>query len=143
MQVFCQPFYGFVETWSKKKWPESSFITKEYLIEFPCCGIFNINLFRMVWRTVYVIFTVVIAMIFPNFNDVVGLLGAASFWPLTVFFPIEMYIAQTKIPKFSSTWIWMQVLSFVCLIISLLAAAGSIHGLVKHLETLKPFKSES
>lgn len=82
-------------------------------------------------------------MIFPNFNDVVGLVGAASFWPLTIFFPIEMYIVQAKIRKFSFTWIWMKILSIACLVVSLLAAAGSVEGLFKHLHTLKPFKSES
>ena len=143
MQVFAQPIFAFVESWSKKKWPESTFINRENSIDLPGGCVMNFSPFRLVWRTSYVIFTIVVAMIFPNFNDVLGLLGAASFWPLTVFFPIEMYIAQAKIRKFSFTWIWMQILSFVCLSISLLAAAASIRGLIKHLDTLKPFKSES
>lgn len=142
-QVFAQPIFAFVESWSKKKWPESTFINRENSIDLPGGCVMNFSPFRLVWRTSYVIFTIVVAMIFPNFNDVLGLLGAASFWPLTVFFPIEMYIAQAKIRKFSFTWIWMQILSFVCLSISLLAAAASIRGLIKHLDTLKPFKSES
>ena len=37
----------------------------------------------------------VIAMLVPFFNDVVGLLGSLGFWPLTVFLPIQMHIAQT------------------------------------------------
>lgn len=89
------------------------------------------------------IFTTLVAMAFPNFNDIVGLLGASTFWPLTVFFPIEMHIAQAKIPRFSCNWIWLQILSFACLIISLLAAAGSIRGLIQDMPTLKPFRSES
>ncbi|KAE8637426.1 hypothetical protein CSA_021612 [Cucumis sativus] len=32
----------------------------------------------------------------PFFNDIVGLLGALGFWPLTVYLPVEMYIAQKK-----------------------------------------------
>ncbi|CAI9104227.1 OLC1v1002858C2 [Oldenlandia corymbosa var. corymbosa] len=142
-QVLCQPVYAFVEEWSKKKWPESEFVTKEYLFDLPWAGISSFSIFRLVWRTAYVVFTVIVAMIFPNFNDVVGLVGAISFWPLTIFFPIEMYIAQAKLRRFSFTWIWMQILSFACLIISLLAAAGSINGLIKDLPTLKPFKSMS
>lgn len=132
-----------MENWCKQRWPESTFIAKEQQIMLPGCGIFNFSLFRLIWRTIYVILTTVVAMAFPNFNDVVGLLGAAVFWPLAVFFPIEMYIAQTKMRKFSTTWIWMQILSFTCLIISLLAAAGSIQGLIKDMPTLKPFKSQS
>ncbi|KAI3448197.1 hypothetical protein Pfo_004862 [Paulownia fortunei] len=142
-QVFCQPIFGFVENWSREKWAGSRFITGEYSVGLPFCGSFNLSLFRLVWRTSYVVFTTVFAMLFPFFNDFVGLLGAASFWPLTVYFPIEMYIARSKIPKFSFTWIWMQILSGICLIISLLAAAGSIQGLVKSLKTFKPFQSVS
>lgn len=36
----------------------------------------------------------VIAMLVPFFNDVVGLLGALGFWPLTVFLPIQMHLKQ-------------------------------------------------
>ncbi|CAA3024515.1 amino acid permease 6-like [Olea europaea subsp. europaea] len=142
-QVFCQPIFGFIEKWSNEKWARSKFITKEYPIGMPFCGNFNFSFFRLIWRTTYVIFTTVLAMLFPFFNDFVGLLGAASFWPLTVYFPIEMYISKAKIPKFSFTWIWMQILSLICFTISLLAAAGSVRGLIKSLQTFKPFNSVS
>ncbi|KAL8027582.1 hypothetical protein ABFS82_14G101900 [Erythranthe guttata] len=137
-QVFCQPIFGFVEDWSKGKWAENKFITEEYSI----WG-FKVNFLRLVWRTCYVIFTTALAMLFPFFNDFVGFLGAITFWPLTVYFPIEMYIARRKIPRFSFTWIWMEILNGICLVISLLAAAGSIHGLVKSLRLFKPFHSVS
>ena len=94
----------------------------------------------MVWRTAYVIVTAVVAMIFPFFNDFVGLIGAGSFWPLTVYFPIEMHIAQTKMPKYSFKWIWLKILSWVCLIVSLIAAAGSVQGLIQSLKAYKPFQ---
>ncbi|XP_038896751.1 amino acid permease 6-like [Benincasa hispida] len=140
-QVFCQPFYGFVEKWCNKKWPESKFITTEHIINLPFNGEYQLNYFRLIWRTVYVIMTAVVAMIFPFFNDFLGLIGAASFWPLTVYFPVEMYIARTKLPRFSSTWIWLKTLSWACLVISLIAAVGSIQGLIQDVKTYKPFKS--
>lgn len=143
LQVFCQPIFGFVEGWSRQKWPESKFITKEYMINLSHLGLFNFNFYRLVWRTLYVVFTTILAMLFPFFNDFVGFIGAASFWPLTVYFPIQMYIAQAKIPKYSFTWIWLNILSFVCLIISLLAAAGSVRGLIKSLQEFEPFQSRS
>ena len=89
------------------------------------------------------IITTVVAMIFPFFNDIVGLLGAISFWPLTVYFPIQMHIAREKIQPYSWKWIWLNVLLVVCLIISLLVAVGSIQGMVKDLQTFKPFTSVS
>ncbi|GFP99419.1 amino acid permease 6 [Phtheirospermum japonicum] len=139
-QVFCQPIFGLVEKWSAEKWADNRFITKEYPIG---SGKFKLNMLRLVWRTIYVICTTIMAMLFPFFNNIVGLLGAAAFWPLTVYFPIEMYIARSKIPKFSSIWIWMQILSGICLVISLFAAAGAIEGLIQSFRTFKPFQSVS
>ncbi|XP_044476174.1 amino acid permease 6-like [Mangifera indica] len=141
-QVFCQPLFGFVEKWSSKRWPESKFINSEHGVNIPLLGVHYVNMFRLVWRTVYVIVTAVIAMIFPFFNDFVGLIGAASFWPLTVYFPIEMHIARSKMQKFSSTWVWLKILSWVCLIVSLVALAGSVQGLIQSLKTYKPFQAQ-
>lgn len=33
------------------------------------------------------------------FNEVLALLGALGFWPLKVYFPIEMYIAQKGVRR--------------------------------------------
>ncbi|GER40228.1 amino acid transporter [Striga asiatica] len=137
--VFAQPLFGFVESWCARKWPESKFIMAEHSL---LNGSYNINFFRLVWRTIYVVITSVIAMIFPFFNDFLGLIGAASFYPLTVYFPIEMHIAQAKIPKYSFRWIWLKVLSWVCFIVSLVAAIGSIQGLAQDVKKYKPFKTQ-
>ncbi|CAA3021886.1 amino acid permease 6-like [Olea europaea subsp. europaea] len=139
-QHFAQPIFGYVEKRCSQKWPENNFIKTEHGINVPVCGTWNINLFRLVWRTAYVIVTAVIAMIFPFFNEFLGLIGAISFYPLTVYFPIEMHIKQPKIPKYSFKWIWLQILSWACLFVSLAAAAGSIQGLIKEVKTYKPFK---
>ncbi|KAD4586278.1 hypothetical protein R6Q59_035383 [Mikania micrantha] len=141
-QVFCQPIFGFVEMKCAQRWPESKFITSERAVNVPCCGAYPVNMFRLVWRTAYVTITALIAMIFPFFNSFLGLIGAGSFYPLTVYFPIEMYIARVKIPKFSFTWVWLKILSYTCLIISLVAAVGSVQGLLTDLKKYQPFKTE-
>ncbi|XP_027330354.1 amino acid permease 6-like [Abrus precatorius] len=141
-QVFVQPIFGFVEKWSKEKWSESQFINGEHPLNIPLCGSYNVNFFRIVWRTAYVIITAVLAMIFPFFNDFLGLIGSLSFWPLTVYFPIEMYIKRSKMQKFSFTWTWLKILSWVCLIISIISAVGSIQGLAQHLKKYKPFQTQ-
>ncbi|KAH9757137.1 Amino acid permease 3 [Citrus sinensis] len=110
-------------------------------VPIPGFKCYNLNLFRLVWRTIFVILTTVISMLLPFFNDVVGLLGALGFWPLTVYFPVEMYIAQKKIPKWSTKWLCLQILSVACLIITIAAAAGSIAGVVTDLKSYKPFST--
>ncbi|KAG6422773.1 hypothetical protein SASPL_113154 [Salvia splendens] len=143
-QVFCQPLFAFVEKVAQEHLPESTFSVINKEIPVPVPGLkspFKLNLFRLVWRTVFVVTTTVISMIMPFFNDVVGLIGALGFWPLTVFFPVEMYISSHKIPKWSSRWICLQMLSGTCLIISIAAAAGSVAGVVSDLKVYKPFKT--
>lgn len=141
-QVFCQPIFGFVENWGKERWPNSQFVNGEHALNFPLCGTFPVNFFRVVWRTTYVIITALIAMMFPFFNDFLGLIGSLSFWPLTVYFPIEMYIKQSKMQKFSFTWTWLKILSWACLIVSIISAAGSIQGLAQDLKKYQPFKAQ-
>ncbi|WOH11696.1 hypothetical protein DCAR_0831187 [Daucus carota subsp. sativus] len=83
-------------------------------------------------------FTSVIAMLLRFFNDFLGLIGAAFFYPSTVYIPIEMVIGRAKTPKFSFTWVWLKILSWVCLIVSIVAAAGSVEGLITDLKTYRP-----
>ncbi|CAH9103701.1 unnamed protein product [Cuscuta epithymum] len=135
-QVFSQPVFEFVESWCMRKWGGTSrFMRAEYNI----VGRLEVSLFRIVWRTTYVMTTMLVALIFPFFNAFVGLLGAISFWPLTIYFPIKMYILQAHIQKWSLSWISLHTLSFVCFIVSFLAAAGSIRNLIKSVLHYKPF----
>lgn len=111
-------------------------------MNIPLYGSYNVNYFRVIWRSCYVIITAIIAMLFPFFNDFLGLIGSLSFYPLTVYFPIEMYIKKTNMPKYSFTWTWLKILSWLCLVISIISAAGSIQGLATSLKTYKPFRGE-
>ncbi|KAG2663366.1 hypothetical protein I3760_16G025600 [Carya illinoinensis] len=99
---------------------------------------FKLNCFRLVWRTVFAVTTTLISMGLPFFNDVVGLIGALGFWPLTVYFPVQIYIKQKGITKWSTKWMLLQILSVLCFIITIAGAAGSVAGFVLDLE--KPVK---
>ncbi|KAM0971501.1 hypothetical protein ACFX13_019697 [Malus domestica] len=142
-QVFAQPIFALVEKTTTKNFPNSQFVTKDIKIQIPGFSYYTLNLFRLVWRTIFVILTTVISMIFPFFNDIVGFLGALGFWPLTVYFPVEMYIAQKKIPMWSTRWMCLQTLSLCVLIIALSAAAGSVTGVIHNLKVYRPFKTSN
>ncbi|KAL3570683.1 hypothetical protein D5086_027932 [Populus alba] len=137
-QVYCQPFFAFIEKEAALRFPDSDFVTKDTKISIPGLRPLNINLFRMVGRTIFVVITTVISMLLPFFSDIVGLLGA---WPLTVYFSVEMYISQKKIPKWSTRWLCLQILSVACLIITVAALAGTIAGVIVDVKTIKPFKT--
>ncbi|OVA08531.1 Amino acid transporter [Macleaya cordata] len=123
-----------VESWSAKRWQTSKFITHEYLI---LLGI-NINLFRLLWRSLFVVLATLFAMAIPFFNDILALLGAIGYSPLTVYFPISMYIARRKIKRLTFRWVGLQTLNLFCLICAVAAACGSIQGIIKAL-SVNPF----
>ncbi|XP_072986539.1 amino acid permease 6-like [Typha latifolia] len=138
-QVFCQPIFHFAERWACRRWPDNSFLTAEQIVDIPLIGELPFSFFRLIWRTLYVILTALVAMIFPFFNDVLGLIGAVSFWPLTMYFPMEMHMAQAKIRKFSVRWTWLNVLSCVGVVVSVAAVCGSMQGLIQDLANYRPF----
>ncbi|KAL8482221.1 hypothetical protein ACS0TY_028394 [Phlomoides rotata] len=140
-QVYCQPLFAFVEKTASEWYPDSIFIAREVTIPIPGYKPMKLSIFRLIWRSIFVIITTVVSMLLPFFNDIVGILGALGFWPLTVYFPVEMYIAQKKIPKWSSRWICLQILSMACLIISIAAGVGSFAGVLSDLKVYKPFKT--
>ncbi|XP_077249761.1 amino acid permease 3-like isoform X1 [Tasmannia lanceolata] len=140
-QVYCQPLFAFIEKWVAQSYPNSEFITKNIQVPIPGFRPYNLNLFRLIWRSAFVVLTTIISMLLPFFNDVVGLLGALGFWPLTVYFPVEMYIVQKQIPRWSTRWVCLQILSFACLVITIAAAVGSIAGVVLDLKAYRPFKT--
>ncbi|KAK9946613.1 hypothetical protein M0R45_012068 [Rubus argutus] len=138
-QVLCQPVFRIVELLARRRWPKSNFITDENPVRLGKMK-FNINMFRLSWRTSFVVLVTVIAMAMPFFTDMLALLGAFGYWPLIVYVPIQMHIVQNKIGKQTLRWYGLQVLSLLCLLISLAAASGSIYGLHKRLGEYKLFQ---
>ena len=67
---------------------------------------------------------------FPYFNQVLGVLGAVNFWPLAIYFPVEMYLVQKKIGAWTRKWIVLRTFSFVCFIVTVVALIGSLEGLI-------------
>ncbi|KAK7260723.1 hypothetical protein RIF29_26999 [Crotalaria pallida] len=137
-QVMGQPFFRIVEMGANMVWPDSDFINKERPVRIGCVTI-NVNLFRLTWRTIFVILATILAMAMPFFSEILSLLGAIGFWPLVVFFPIQMHIAQKNITKPSLKWCLLQLLSSLCFLISLSAIVGSIHGISKDLHKYQVF----
>ncbi|TVU13217.1 hypothetical protein EJB05_40752, partial [Eragrostis curvula] len=140
-QVYCQPIYQFVEGWARARWPGNAFLAAELAVRVPGRNnrVIAVSPFRLAWRTAYVVLTTLVAMAFPFFNDFLGLIGAIAFWPLTVYFPVQMYMAQAKTRRFSPRWTWMNLLSFACLVVSLLAAVGAIKGLATDVKGYRLF----
>ena len=92
---------------------------------------FQLNLFRLCFRTAYVVSTTAIALVFPYFNEILGVLGALNLWPLAIYFPVEMYIVQRNVETWSTKWIFLKMFSFALMVVSVVALVGSIAGLIE------------
>ncbi|KAF7064381.1 hypothetical protein CFC21_070712 [Triticum aestivum] len=130
-QVFCQPIFAFVQRWAAARWPESDFVTR--------VGPFALSALRLVWRSAFVCLTTLVAMAMPSFGAIVGLMGALSFWPLTVYFPVEMYMKQRAVARGSARWLCLKALTVGCLVVSVAATVGSIAGMVGAFKVFRPF----
>uniref|UniRef100_A0A0D9WR67 Amino acid transporter transmembrane domain-containing protein n=1 Tax=Leersia perrieri TaxID=77586 RepID=A0A0D9WR67_9ORYZ len=126
-QVFVQPLFAAVEATVARRWP----------------GIFlgGGRAFQVVWRTAFVGVITLLAMLMPFFNSILGILGSIAFWPLTVFFPVEMYIRQRQVARFGAKWVALQSLNFVCFLVTVAACAASVQGVLDSLKTYVPFKT--
>ncbi|KAL3508315.1 hypothetical protein ACH5RR_027716 [Cinchona calisaya] len=131
-QVFSQPIFALVEKWFNAKFPNSIF-SQNFDLKLPLLPAFQLNSFRLWFRTVYVASITGISMLFPYFNQVLGVLGAVNFWSLCIYFPVEMYIVQRNIGSWTRKWIVLEIFSFICLIISVFSLIGSVQGLISAL----------
>uniref|UniRef100_A0A3N7H9Y5 Amino acid transporter transmembrane domain-containing protein n=2 Tax=Populus trichocarpa TaxID=3694 RepID=A0A3N7H9Y5_POPTR len=129
-QVYSQPLFAVIENWIAEKYPENRFLNKNLTCKFPRLPGFQLNLLRLCFRTIYVVSTTVIAVMFPYFNQVIGLLGGFGFWPLAVYFPVEMYFKQKNIEAWTIKWIMLRAFSVICFLVTAFALIGSVEGLM-------------
>ncbi|KAK7384965.1 hypothetical protein VNO78_30668 [Psophocarpus tetragonolobus] len=138
-QVIAQPIYYAVETWTGQRWTSSSFVNREYSMHIGKME-FKISFFKLVWRSIFVAVATVLAMAMPFFNDILGFLGAIGFWPLTIYFPVEMHIKRKKIKKGTMRWFGLKTLSFIFMALSVAIACACIRGISQGLQKYKPFQ---
>ncbi|KAK8545792.1 hypothetical protein V6N12_026612 [Hibiscus sabdariffa] len=128
-QVYSQPLFANVEKWISQRFP-NGYIHKDFKVKLPLVKAFRLSVLRMCFRTIFVASTTIIAMSFPYFNQVLGVLGGIYFWPLSIYFPVQMYFKQRNVEAWSAKWVTLQTFSFVCLPITLFALVGSIEGII-------------
>ncbi|XP_004500168.1 probable amino acid permease 7 isoform X2 [Cicer arietinum] len=130
-QLYSQPIYTTADRWFTKNFPDSGFVNDFHKVKLPLLPTLHINLFRFCFRTTYVISTTGVAILFPYFNQVLGVLGAVNFWPLAIYFPVEMYFVQKKIGAWTRQWIVLRIFSFACFLVTLVGFVGSLEGIIR------------
>nr|XP_048329951.1 probable amino acid permease 7 isoform X7 [Ziziphus jujuba var. spinosa] len=129
-QIFSQPLFGNVEKWFMKEFPHNRFTKDDYTVRLPLLPAFTLHPLRLCFRTTYVVLTTGIAIIFPYFNQILGVIGGMNFWPLTIYFPVEMYLTQMNIEAWTAKWLMLRIFSIVCFFVRVFALIGSFQGLI-------------
>ncbi|GLJ17017.1 hypothetical protein SUGI_0294410 [Cryptomeria japonica] len=138
-QVFSQPVFAIIEEWASHKWKRHGLVHTVHSIRIPFCGSISFTIFSLLVRSLVVVSTTVLAMLLPFFNALMGFIGAVSFWPLTVYLPIQMYLTQTNVQKWSSKWVLNQSLSLICFLITVAGIVGAIAGISQDLRHVTIF----
>uniref|UniRef100_A0A6N2L414 Amino acid transporter transmembrane domain-containing protein n=1 Tax=Salix viminalis TaxID=40686 RepID=A0A6N2L414_SALVM len=140
-QVLAQPLFSTFESWASLRWPNSGFVNTDYPLKIGSKKLcISINFLRLTGRTAFVVVATLLAMALPFFNEILALLGAISYGPMTVYFPVEMHIAQNKIKRLSLRGLALQLLNLVCFLVSIAAASSAIQGMGHGLLASKPFQ---
>ncbi|KAL8462072.1 hypothetical protein ACS0TY_033229 [Phlomoides rotata] len=127
-QVYSQPLFAVVDKWLAEEFP---YVNRNYRVQLPLVPAFSLNLGKLCFRTIYVASTTAVAMIFPYFNQVLGVLGTINFWPLSIYFPVEMWLRQKNVRPWSNMWIILRSFSIICCLVTMYIFAGSIQGIIE------------
>lgn len=130
VQVYSQPLFANVENWLRFKFPDSEFANRTYYLKLPLLPAFPLNFLRLTFRTAYVASTTGIAMIFPYFNQILGVLAGIIYYPLSIYFPVEMYLSLGNIEAWTAKWVMLRTFSIVGFLVGLFTLVGSIEGIV-------------
>ena len=143
VQVYSQPLFATVENWFRFRFPDSEFVNHTYMLKLPLLPTFELNFLSLSFRTAYVASTTVIAMIFPYFNQILGVLGSIIFWPLTIYFPVEIYLTQSSTVSWTTKWVLLRTFSIFGFLFGLFTLIGCIKGIVTEKiswEALRPLQ---
>ncbi|XP_078433252.1 putative amino acid permease 7 isoform X2 [Wolffia australiana] len=130
-QVFSQPIFAFADRKWGEWYPARGSVNRPWHVRIPLLGKVNVYPFRLCFRTLYVGSTTGLAMLFPYFNQVLGVIGALIFWPLAIYFPVEMYISQKRLKPFTRRWVTLEVFNVSCLLVSSFMLVGSLEGIIR------------
>lgn len=90
---------------------------------------------RLVVRSCYVLLITVVACVFPFFGAIAGLVGAVTFFPLSIYFPYALYRKVYKVGTWFSALLW--TIWTALLVVAILATIGSVRNIIVQSSTYK------
>ncbi|PUZ49961.1 hypothetical protein GQ55_6G021500 [Panicum hallii var. hallii] len=92
---------------------------------------------RMISRTVYVAFTMFVAMTFPFFSELLSFFGGFAFAPTSYFLPCIMWLIICKPKRFSLSWFTNWTCIFIGVSLMILAPIGGLRQIILKVKTYK------
>lgn len=121
-QIYAMPVFDMMETVLVKK------------LHFPP-GL----ILRLIARSLYVAFTMVVAICIPFFGGLLGFFGGFVFAPTTYFLPCVMWLAIVKPRKFSLSWFINWICIVLGIILMVLAPIGGLRAIILSAKSYKFF----
>ncbi|KAA3483288.1 lysine histidine transporter 2-like [Gossypium australe] len=119
-QIFAMPVFDMME----------SYMVKELRFR-PCLRL------RLISRTLYVAFTMVVAICFPFFGGLLSFFGGFAFAPTSYYLPCIIWLIICKPKRFSLTWF----INWICIVLGvLLMVLSPIGGLRSIIVSAKDYK---
>ncbi|KAL6658813.1 hypothetical protein ACP70R_002853 [Stipagrostis hirtigluma subsp. patula] len=119
-QVYAMPVFDMMETVLVKK------------MKFPP----GLTL-RLIARTIYVAFTMFVAITFPFFGGLLSFFGGLAFAPTTYFLPCIMWLAICKPKRFSLSWFINWICIVLGVLLMVLAPIGGLRQIILQAKTYK------
>ena len=94
-QVWTQPFLMAVESKVEQLFPNSRILKAGFNVPAGRNKVWHVRYYILVWRSVYVVFTTIIAILAPFFNDIVG--ARASAWHMLGWRPRSVHDCRIPI----------------------------------------------
>ncbi|CAL5009813.1 unnamed protein product [Urochloa decumbens] len=119
-QIYAMPVFDMIETVLVKR------------LRFPP----GLTL-RLIARTVYVAFTMFVAITFPFFDGLLSFFGGFAFAPTTYFLPCIMWLAIYKPKRFSLSWFTNWICIVLGVLLMVLAPIGGLRNIILKANTYK------
>ncbi|XP_020246161.1 lysine histidine transporter 2-like [Asparagus officinalis] len=121
-QIYAMPVFDMIETVLVKKFRLPPGLT-----------------LRLLARSAYVAFTIIIGICIPFFGGLLGFFGGFAFAPTTYYLPCIMWLAIKKPQKFSLSWLINWFCIIVGVLLTVLAPIGGLRSIIKSASTYKFF----
>ncbi|GLT38394.1 hypothetical protein SLA2020_126500 [Shorea laevis] len=94
---------------------------------------------RLISRTLYVAFTMIVGICIPFFGGLLGFFGGFAFAPTTYFLPCIMWLAIYKPKRYSLSWIINWTCIFLGVLLVILAPIGALRSIIISAKSYKFF----